>query len=50
MKKVSQRAKILGAFGFFVAVESIYSGTNFDLVPVNIPGILITEVRQNKGK
>lgn len=48
IKKVSQTAKSLGAAGFVVAVEDSYPGTKFDPVPVNIPGILITDVSKTK--
>jgi hypothetical protein len=48
IKKVSQTARSLGAAGFVVAVESSYPGTKFDPVPVNIPGILITDVSKTK--
>ncbi|KAE8674981.1 Subtilisin-like protease SBT2.5 [Hibiscus syriacus] len=42
-EKVSETAKALGAVGFVLAVENV-SGTNFDPVPLGIPGILITDV------
>ncbi|KAE8804471.1 putative LRR receptor-like serine/threonine-protein kinase [Hordeum vulgare] len=48
IKKVSQTARSLGAAGFVVAVEDSYPGTKFDHVPVNIPGILITDVTKTK--
>ncbi|KAE8792864.1 Subtilisin-like protease [Hordeum vulgare] len=48
IKKVSQTATSLGAAGFVVVVEDSYPGTKFDLVPVNIPGILITDVSKTK--
>ncbi|XP_073010487.1 subtilisin-like protease SBT2.5 isoform X2 [Typha latifolia] len=48
IKKVSETAKALGAAGFIVAVENSYPGTKFDPVPVNIPGILITDVSKTK--
>jgi hypothetical protein len=48
IKKVSQTAKTLGAAGFVVAVENSYPGTKFDPVPVNIPGILITDISKTK--
>ncbi|KAE8802661.1 Subtilisin-like protease SBT2.5 [Hordeum vulgare] len=48
IKKVSQIARSLGATGFVVAVEDSYPGTKFDPVPVNIPGILITDVSKTK--
>jgi hypothetical protein len=45
---VSQTARTLGAAGFVVAVENSYPGTKFDPVPVNIPGILITDISKTK--
>ncbi|KAE8799980.1 Subtilisin-like protease [Hordeum vulgare] len=47
-KKVSQTARSLGAARFVVAVEDSYPGTKFDPVPINIPGILITDVSKTK--
>ncbi|KAL0908618.1 hypothetical protein M5K25_023121 [Dendrobium thyrsiflorum] len=48
IRKVCETAKILGAAGFVVAVESSYPGTKYDPVPVALPGILITDVSQTK--
>uniref|UniRef100_A0A2P2M2U9 Subtilase family protein n=1 Tax=Rhizophora mucronata TaxID=61149 RepID=A0A2P2M2U9_RHIMU len=47
VKKVSETAKSLGAVGFVLAVENVSPGTKFDPVPVNLPGILITEVTKS---
>ncbi|KAI4992711.1 hypothetical protein ZWY2020_007024 [Hordeum vulgare] len=44
----NERIWSLGATGFVVAVEDSYPGTKFDPVPVNIPGILITDVSKTK--
>ncbi|KAK6147441.1 hypothetical protein DH2020_018353 [Rehmannia glutinosa] len=44
IKRVSETAKSLGAVGFVLAVENASPGTKFDPVPVDIPGILITDV------
>nr|XP_009417495.1 PREDICTED: subtilisin-like protease SBT2.5 [Musa acuminata subsp. malaccensis]XP_009417496.1 PREDICTED: subtilisin-like protease SBT2.5 [Musa acuminata subsp. malaccensis]XP_009417497.1 PREDICTED: subtilisin-like protease SBT2.5 [Musa acuminata subsp. malaccensis] len=48
IKKVSETAKSLGAAGFIVAVENTYPGAKFDPVPVDTPGILITDARKTK--
>ncbi|WOL06491.1 subtilisin-like protease SBT2.5 [Canna indica] len=48
IKKVSETAKSLGAAGFIVAVENAYPGTKFDPVPVETPGILITDATKTK--
>ncbi|XP_044983752.1 serine/arginine repetitive matrix protein 1-like [Hordeum vulgare subsp. vulgare] len=48
IKKVSQTDRSLGVAGFVVAVEDSYPGTKFDPVPVNILGILITDVSKTK--
>ncbi|KAE8775887.1 Subtilisin-like protease [Hordeum vulgare] len=48
IKKVSQTARSLGATRFVVVVEDSYPRTKFDPVPVNIPGILITDVSKTK--
>lgn len=48
IKKVSETAKSLGAAGFIVATENSYPGTKFDPVPVDTPGILITDVRKTQ--
>ncbi|KAL0927024.1 hypothetical protein M5K25_001176 [Dendrobium thyrsiflorum] len=48
IRKVCETAKILGAAGFVVAMESSYPGTKYDPVPVALPGILITYVSQTK--
>ena len=47
IKKVSETAKALGAVGFVLCVESVQPGTKFDPVPVGIPGILITDVKNS---
>lgn len=47
VKKVSETAKSLGAVGFVLAVENVSPGTKFDPVPVEIPGILITDVSKS---
>ncbi|XP_074592238.1 subtilisin-like protease SBT2.6 [Curcuma longa] len=48
IKKVSETAKSLGAAGFIVAAENSYPGTKFDPVPVDTPGILISDVRKTQ--
>ncbi|XP_028751366.1 subtilisin-like protease SBT2.6 [Neltuma alba] len=48
MKKVAETAKALGAVGFVLCVENVSPGTKFDPVPVSIPGILITDVKNSK--
>ncbi|GJX24263.1 subtilisin-like protease SBT2.5 isoform X1 [Tanacetum coccineum] len=47
IKKVAQTAKSLGAIGFVLAVENASPGTKFDPVPVGMPGILITDVKNS---
>ncbi|KAI4379669.1 hypothetical protein MLD38_005937 [Melastoma candidum] len=47
IKKVSQTAKALGAAGFVLAVETVSPGSKFDPVPVETPGILITDITKS---
>lgn len=48
MKRASETAKILGAAGFVLVVETVYPGSKFDPIPVSTPGILITNILKSK--
>lgn len=47
IKRVAETARSLGASGFVLAVENAPSGTKFDPVPVRVPGVLITDVKDS---